>query len=255
MSAPTRPSPTALPDDLTTCARDVVEQIDQRGIACLESAVDPQWLARAREYGRAAASEVHEAMLAGLDEDGPSFVGELASDPRLAELFDRVATEGHPHGDQRDRRLECGVRIVSGPDALDKPLWFHYDASVVTMVIPIDIPDGEPGQSGELVLYPNRRPFRKFAAHNVAEKSITQTDAYQRRFLRKTDVTRDAEIVAFTPGNAYLFWGYRSYHATMPCPPGSTRITFIVHYRDAHFGSRLLQLAKAAYRHTRAKSS
>jgi hypothetical protein len=78
----------------------------------------------------------------------------------------------------------------------------------------------------------------------VVEKFIVQSDVYRRRFLRRLRWGLDTETVSLTPGNAYLFWGYRSYHATLPCAPGSTRVTVVLHYKNVHGNSRLLDRAK-----------
>lgn len=51
-----------------------------------------------------------------------------------------------------------------------------------------------------------------------------------------------------TAGDAYLFWGYRSYHATMPVAAGHKRVTVILYYRDVHAKSRIVKYAKV-FRH------
>ncbi|MGK2852848.1 MAG: hypothetical protein ACSLE3_01880, partial [Microbacteriaceae bacterium] len=107
------------------------------------------------------------------------------------------------------------------------------------------VPDAAPGQAGELVLCPNRRGYRTSVLSNLVEKFVVQSDVYRRRFLRHLRWDLDTEIVSMTPGNAYLFWGYRSYHATLPCPPASRRVTVVLHYKHVHGNSRLLERAKA----------
>lgn len=247
MNTVTREFPPALSQDFECSAHAVVEQIEATGSACLESVITPDWLARVRGYASHLGSDQHDTMLEGIDRNGPQFVRALIDDARLSDLLEAVAIKAYPNGDPADRRRECAIRVISGPDPAERPLWFHYDATVLTVVVPIVIPDAGPGLSGELVLYKNKRPYRRLVAVNVVEKLISQSDRYRKRMIRHMHTERGFETVALEPGNAYLFSGYRSYHATMPCPVGSTRVTVIIHYKDVHRGSRLLRSAKALY--------
>lgn len=208
-------SPT--PDAFDTPAADLACEIGLTGSVCLPSAVTAEWLDTVRDYARAIVTgDEHEVMIEGATARDLPFMRELTGNPRLAALLESVAQAAYRRADPNDREIECTVRVINGPDPQEGPLWFHYDATVVTMVMPIVIPDAGPGQSGELVLCPNNRPFRRSVLANVIEKSVVQTDRYRRRFVRRLRWERDTETVSLTPGDAYLFYGYRSYHATLP---------------------------------------
>ena len=244
-----RPTGTALRAGFRAAPHVVASEIDVAGSACLPSMITPQWLEHARVYAaRLAAAGDQEVMIEGLDQSGPGFVGDLATDARLQYFLEAVAAQTFPSGHPADRRLDCTIRVINGPDPKDKPLWFHYDATVLTMVIPVVIPDAGPGRSGELAIIPNRRPYRRSVTTNVIEKFVVQSDVYRRWFAGRLRHGDNLKVVTLRPGNAYLFAGYRSYHATLPCPTGSTRVTVVVHYKDVHRGSRVLQSAKALYR-------
>jgi len=226
-------------------AGDLVAEIDLAGSACLPSAVGPEWLEQVRAFAAATATDQHEVMVEGPDAARLPFLRELTADAGLRDLAESVAQLAYPGGDPGDREFDCAVRIIDGPDPRNRPLWLHYDASVLTVVLPIVVPDAAPGQSGELVLCPNHRGYRRSVLTNLAEKVIAQSDVHRRRFLRRLQWGVDTEIVSMTPGNAYLFWGYRSYHATLPCAPGTRRITVVLHYKNVHAHSRVLERAKA----------
>jgi hypothetical protein len=53
-------------------------------------------------------------------------------------------------------------------------------------------------------------------------------------------------VVKLEPGNAYLFWGYRAFHATLPCAPGALRATLMLHYGELHSGDHLLAISHLA---------
>jgi hypothetical protein len=118
--------------------------------------------------------------------------------------------------------------------------------------VPIIIPRGAPGNSGELILWPNRRPYRRLVVANIAEKFICQSELYRKWFVRRHGGGSDAVIVGLQPGNIYLFWGYRSYHATLPVAPGAVRATLILHDGAVHGHSLLLSTAKSVNQRIRA---
>lgn len=126
----------------------------------------------------------------------------------------------------------------------DKPLCFHYERSVVTMVVPIQMPCGAPSESGEFIMCANRRPYRRLALTNVAEQATIQNDVVRSRFTRATLPNSDITRMAMQPGNAYVFWGYRSFHATLPCPPDTVRTTLILHCGIVNDASALLARSK-----------
>jgi hypothetical protein len=239
----------ALVDGFDVSAAEVAEEIDSRGAACLTAVLTAEWLQAAQECVRSylPTQGDHEVFVEDPADDQYAFVHRLVIDPRLEKLLESLAFAGYPrlNGDNQD--IECAVRILVGPGDPGKPLWFHYDRSVVTMVIPIVIPDVGSRISGELVLCPNRRPYRRFVITNIIEKLVAQNDIYRRRFIRKLGNDPDAtRVVALEPGNAYLFWGYRTYHSTFPCAPGALRVTVILHYGDVHGGNLLLTSAQRA---------
>jgi hypothetical protein len=236
---------TILVEDLVPSAAAIANEIDMAGAACLESFVTPDWLDEAREcISSYLPIHGHELFIKDPDAAKAEFVSRLASDPRLTMLLESVASADCPRRN-RDGHIETALRILDGPGP-DKPLWFHYDGTVITVVVPIVIPSATPGMSGELVICPNRRPYRRFALANIVEKFVVQNDIYRKRFLRK--LGHDGKVIPLEPGNAYLFWGYRTYHATLPCPPDALRITLVLHYGAVHGGNRLLAAAKSANR-------
>ena len=121
---------------------------------------------------------------------------------------------------------------MTQPPAQNTPPWFHYDASVVTMLVPIMIPDGDTGASGELVIFPNNRPFRRLVATNICEKVLMQNMYYRRRASRR--IHPEQNVFQLKPGSAYLFWGYRAFHAHMPSAPNAPRVTLLLHYGNPH---------------------
>lgn len=221
--------------------------IEDTGWHCIEDAVSAEWVTTALDEAHAhAGPDDYEVIVDDL-ETNPSSVGHrLAHDPTVRALLESVVAATAPDLDTSRHDLRTSLRVIVGEDPLGRPPNFHYDRSVVTMVIPLQMPVGPAGGSGELILVPNRRPFRRFALVNVAEKAVVQTGRFRRWFVEHLPAR--TVVLPMSVGNAYLFWGYRSYHTTLPCPPDSVRVTLVVHFGEVHDGSRVLALSKTSGR-------
>jgi hypothetical protein len=230
---------TALQGDIGATAPHTARRVEEVGYAALPGVVSARWLDSARSLATTVnRPDAQEVLLEDMTAGDGEAVDALLADPELAGFLESVATRLHPRSDPDDRHVDVSLRIINGPDEGEQPLWFHYDATVVTVVFPIEIP----ATGGELVLHANRRPFRRLVLTNIVEKMVMQSNAYRRRFH-----AGEPTAVSLVPGNAYVFSGYRSYHATLPCPVGTRRITLMVHYKDAHGGSKMLRGAKSLY--------
>src|SRR5205085_820044 len=76
------------------------------------------------------------------------------------------------------------------------------------------------------------------------EKAVVQSKWYRKRF---TDALPDGNLDAIKflkPGNLYLFWGYRTYHANFPVKHDILRATFLMHQGDPHGRSLTLAAIK-----------
>lgn len=141
------------------------------------------------------------------------------------------------------------LRVLSGGTGLKHSFRFHYDAYVVTALMPILIPDAPGEKRGDLVIYPNLRGIRRFAPVNLAEKALLQNRAAARLFAAPaTQRALGARVVRMQPGNLYFFWGYQSLHANEPCLPRSVRATALFHFADPHAGSTLVRFIEQRHR-------
>jgi hypothetical protein len=111
------------------------------------------------------------------------------------------------------------------------------------MVVPIFLPNADPGNSGELVGLFNKRPFRRFVLANIIDKAVGQSGFYRSRILGKLDHADHLRRVDMEVGNLYLFWGYRSLHGNMPCKSGALRATLLLHFGSPHGSSEALSAA------------
>ncbi|WP_126298341.1 hypothetical protein [Mycolicibacterium phlei] len=224
---------------------DIADGMDARGVVCLPNAVSEDWLAEARDEVRRYLAEHGERNSLVRSPSTPA-LAEMISDSRVLRLLTDIIRTRLPEAKADAELLDGAVRIIAGPHEEGDAWWFHYDASAITVIVPIFIPDAGRGTSGELVGLFNRRPFRRFAISNVVGKAFSQSGFYRRRLLRRVGKPGFGQVVDMTPGDMYLLWGYRSLHANMPCRSGALRVTLLMHFGRMHPGSRVMSAAVRA---------
>jgi hypothetical protein len=223
----------------------IADQLDETGVACLENAVPAEWLgqARANVEDRLSTHGEHDHFIRSPEGEEHSAAEAFINSPTVLSLLTEIVRARFPEGPAELELTGSALRIVAGPRGEGDAFWFHYDASVVTMVVPIFMPDAERGNSGELVGLFNKRPFRRFVLVNIIDKLVGQSGFYRRHILRRLDRTDYLQRVEMEVGNLYVFWGYRSLHGNMPCKSGALRATLLVHFGRPHGSSETLTAA------------
>jgi hypothetical protein len=213
---------------LKSHADHVPGDLDRTGFVRLSGIVPPDWLAAARADVDAylARHGPGEHSLTDTDRWECPTIAELAVDERVeAVLHSWAFPQGAPpsHAGYRLRVL----RILDGSAVDSPPFDWHYDANALTMLVPIVIPDDG---SGHVALFPDHRPHRRWATLSAAERLLVHNKIYERRLRRRYESDPAAHTVALTPGEVYLFRGYRALHATLPWPSNTLRVTLLLQY-------------------------
>lgn len=223
--------------------KQLANEINSNGFATLSGAVGEDELAQLRTY-----TEFHAGLHPGeyfAYHGEQSLAGSLLftlwADPGFKSLLARLyrqASGGQAPSDQIFPVLRC----VQGNQGRRESNSFHFDASLVTALVPIFIP--EHGQErGDLMLFPNVRTVRSWVLFNVIEKVLVQNRFSRRLICMALDRGWfKAKTLQLEPGNIYFFWGYRSLHANRPVSPNLKRATAIFHFGDPHTGSLATQL-------------
>lgn len=240
-------------DDSTS--QRLVEDMNTQGHAMLEGALGAEALADLRDYVSTQAARHDHQYFAyhGYQALEGSALAALGKSPEFMASLARVhqlATGTLP----ASRQVFPVLRCVQGGSGQRESNAFHYDATLITVLIPIFTPtEGE--QRGDLVMFPNLRRVRGSVLFNVVEKALLQnkfsrrllTWAIQRGWAKPT-------TLRIVPGNVYLFWGYRSLHANEPCSPQFCRATALMHYGDPHAGSLATRLILKLNQHRARKA-
>lgn len=223
-------------------ARAIAADLDRSGWICLEGAVSPDWIARAQSHVRSLLERHGERffVIVSPANEEESVASELAYHPQMQSLLRSVTEYGYSEGIVEWENVYNTLRVVAGSDGQKGSREFHYDASVITALVPIFIPDADDGPSGELAIFPNKRAYRSLFV-NLLEKALVQSAPYRRMMARQVERNREVNCRFLKPGNVYLFWGYRTYHGNMPCRSNGLRATMLLHYGNPHGKSAVLQ--------------
>ena len=230
--------------DLSSNAMDIAKRIEANGYAVVNGFVPPDELAKAQDFVRqAVANNGGEYVgFSGHENLGGTFLERLPTDPGFQALCKRIY-EGGTGGAAPEVTFHQVLRCLSGTQAKQHSMRFHYDSYAVTALIPIMMPSR--GSKGNLIIIPKMRPIRKSYWTNVLDKLLVDNGLSQAafRFAYKRRV-KGMISLELKPGNLYFFWGYRSLHTNEPCDADEIRSTALWHYADPHAGSRMKRMIR-----------
>jgi hypothetical protein len=215
---------------------EIAECLNKDGFVCLENAISANWLESARKDVDSLLSLHGNAdfSLVDVGADSDLAASRLVNDNEVTGLLRDLAVAACPRPvDSRETPLGV-LRVMVGSAKRGNSYHCHYDRHAVTMIVPVVIPDGEVGKTGELVVFPNRRPFRRSVTVNMAEKLLAQNPYSNRKMMTAATRKHRVQPKQLRPGNAYLLWGYRSLHGNMPCAEGLVRSTLAIHFANPH---------------------
>lgn len=201
--------------------------LDRTGLVRLSDVIPADWLtaARADIDGFLTRHGSGEHSLLDADDWESPTISEFAHDERV-EAFLHGLTSLSPEPGYAGYRQRV-LRILDGSAVDSPPFDWHYDANAVTMLVPLVIPDDG---TGHVAMFPDFRPHRRWATLSAAERLLVHSKRYGRRLRRRYDNDPAAFTVQMTPGDVYLFRGYRALHATLPWPSDTLRVTLILQY-------------------------
>ena len=135
------------------------------------------------------------------------------------------------------------LRIVSGKKQKKQAYLYHFDAHLITILIPILIPNNKNNLNGDLVLFPNLRKLHKNILLNIIQKIFFQNILIRRLlstyFFKKLF---NYKFLKIKPGNLYMFFGFNSLHGNLEIEESSTRATLLIHAYDVFEKSKIVKI-------------
>jgi hypothetical protein len=226
-------------------AQALAQSMDESGVGVLHGIVPDSILATLRSEV-AALIEQHGAKYFGFN--GAEWISTtcfapLYEDANLRALLRQLYVRKMGALPPSDR-LYPVMRVLAGTQGVRHSNNFHYDSYVVSILLPVLIPNGPDEPPGNLVMFPNLRNVRRSSIVNIVEK--LWVEKWLARIWPMPWVQRrlSAKVVTLTPGNLYFFWGMRSLHANQACAPSSVRCTVLLHFGDPHEDSAFKGLSQ-----------
>lgn len=214
---------------------DLFSNLQRDGIAVVEDFFPKEALAQARDYvqNQLATRGGEYFSLINVDQLPGSPFGRIIEESGLNRVLSGLVREALPQA--ADDEIYNVLRVLVGKTGLGQAHCYHYDATVITGLMPLFIPEGEPGTAGDLIVFPNSRPLRRWVLVNLLEKALLQNKLAS-LILRKESVRRllGGKRIRLKPGNLYLFWGYRTLHGNEPCDTHQLRATALFHLGNPH---------------------
>lgn len=225
----------------------LVEAMDTRGFAVLPDYLHADDLDALRSFvaKTVLASHGEYVALTGTQSLSGTLLHDWATAPHFVTLCRRLCAlgTGRPAPDEPFYQV---LRCLAGDSGRRESMIFHYDSSVLTVLLPICIP--ERGRTGDLLMLPNVRRIRRSYLRNLLDKLLVDGPIPQRvlawcwrsgrlKFVR----------IRMRPGSLYFFWGYRCLHANEPCDPEHVRATALFHYVDVHRDSALARRVRGLF--------
>jgi hypothetical protein len=212
----------------------LVGDIDRVGYATIPSYTRERDLDEVRAFVKDAVAKAKNEYVCftGSKEVTGTVLERMANSPIFGRLCTRIYEVGTGKPAPRQPYHQI-LRCLSGQTGQSHSLRFHYDSYVLTALLPIAIPAGT--CRGDLIIFPNMRRVRTRYARNVIDKLMIDNPLSQ-TLLKYQAVSNPSRTVRIklTPGDLYLFWGYRSVHANEPSDPDKIRATALFHYGDPH---------------------
>ncbi len=176
-----------------------------------------------------------------------SFINSIISDEKFnfkiqKLISDIVKYNFNKYYDKKPKIYKV-LRVVSGKKQKKQANLYHFDAHLITLLIPILIPKNPNMKNGDLVIFPNIRRVHKMLFLNILQKIFYQ-NIITRNLLKLNFVKKllNHRVLKITPGKIYAFNGFSSLHGNLEIDPNSIRATLLIHAYDVFEDSNIVSM-------------
>lgn len=218
----------------------IKENINKKGFHCIENFINLDDLGILRKFVDQKLKENnYQYFFLTSESDSNNILNDKKFFERAENLLKKI-TGSFNYKIRKNEKLYKVLRVVTGEKSRKVSLDFHFDAHLLTLLIPIYIPKREKSDNGNLIVIKNLRTLTKSLLKNIFQKIFFQSNFFKKFFIQKNIIKK--EILNLRPGNVYIFNGFRTLHANMNIDPKDIRATILIHYYDIFKDSFLVDL-------------
>jgi len=219
---------------------DIKENINKKGYHCIENFINQDNLEVLRKFVNQKLEENnYQYFFLTSESDSNNLLNDEKFFEGTESLLKNI-TRSFNYKIRENEKLYKVLRVISGEKSKKVSLDFHFDAHLLTLLIPIYIPNREKSDNGNLIIIKNLRILTKSLLKNIFQKIFFQSNFFKKFFIQKNIIKK--EILNLNPGNVYIFNGFRTLHANMNIHPKDILATILVHYYDIFKSSFLVDL-------------
>ncbi len=221
--------------------------LDKSGILILSDIISEHYLKKCQEYVDVNISDKGNRYFTISDVTrrvGSPFA-ELSNSDALKDFVDALVSLTNIPQVENDMSQGENLRVIAGEQTASQAMKFHFDSSILTMLMPIRIPDGSPAKSGDLIAFPNIRSFTTSIIPNLFWKAWYQNPVARKVMSKRAASGKYASYtVKLVPGSLYFFWGFRTLHANFSCEANRVRATTLFFFGNPPPSDPVMKIVK-----------
>ena len=215
-------------DDYAGFVGRIRREIDEKGMSVLESFLDPAFLAELQtsvdELTPACYQNGQRKYLVGSDLQNTGF-WEVTFSDFILKLANDILQAFHVQLESTD--IHPVMNILTGDQGQGPVGAWHFDATYLTIAMPVVMPPPGGERDGKFRIWPNVRPFSQSKLQHKLYCNLAKTGAFQKMARNYA--------VNFVPGSLYFFYGFRSYHGTDELDPWQLRANCLMNFGGPFF--------------------
>ena len=132
------------------------------------------------------------------------------------------------------------LRVIKSQRIKNESFQYHFDAHLLTILIPIYIPKRKNSNNGHLLISPNLRKISNSILINILQKIYYQK--FLSKILNGSKLMKILKLqkIILKPKSIFVFNGFRSLHGNLDIHKDDLRATMLIHYHDIFKNSKLI---------------
>ena len=127
----------------------ITEEIKSKGFYCNDKLLTAQELSKMQEFVKSKLAEFPNKNFRLYEENFKnSILDELQFNSKIEELVNKIIVDGYKDYKKKKPNIFKVLRIVSGSKQKEQAYLYHFDAHIVTILIPIIIPNNKNKKNG-----------------------------------------------------------------------------------------------------------